>query len=440
VIELILGTYGVGCWLIFKKFKLVPITTYTVCTAVLGGIVILFSLLMILSVCHPVSHDGRFYAAVTQVVPQVRGTVVAVPVTSNTPLRAGDVLFRIDPRPYQLEVERLEAMLAGMNTKVAQLDARLASAQAATAVARSNLLVSESEYDRQARITLASAHEQIIGTQSRLTAANSNLARTQQLLQSKAVTKQELEREIAQVDSLKAALAQAQNGERAAQETIQSGGNRLSAVRDEVKRAEAAENEARIALEAESDGVNPDVRQTMAELDRKRWELEQTTITAPSDGYVTHLFLRPGQMATPFSANAAMMFVTKEKPTLIASFPQNAIAGIEPGLEAELAFKAYPGRIFKAKVGRVQPILPEGTAIGSGQLRTTTAPSASGEVPVIFEYGEDVDALNLPTGAQASVAVYTHHFHALSIVRKIILRIKSWENYAFFMQNFDSLH
>jgi len=61
-------------------------------------------------------------------------------------------------------------------------------------------------------------------------------------------------------------------------------------------------------------------------------------------------------------------------------------------------------------------------------------------VPVNFEYEEDVEALNLPTGTQVSVAVYTHHFHAISLVRKIILRIKSWENYAFFMQNFDSLH
>ena len=440
MIELILGTYGLGCWLIFKKFKLVPVTTYTVCTAILGGIVIFFGLMIILSVCHPVSHDGRFYSAVTQVVPQVRGTVTAVPVTPNAPLRAGDVLFRIDPRPYQLEVERLEAMLAGMNAKVAQLDARLASAQAATEVARSNLLVSESDYDRQARISLESAHEQIVQIQSRLTLANSNLERSQKLFQAKAVSKVELETDIAQVDSLKAQLSQAHSAERAAQETLKSGSNRLQAVRDELKRAEAAESEARIALEAESDGENPDVRQTMAELDRKRWELEQTIVRAPSDGYVTHLFLRPGQMATPFSLNSAILFLPKEKRLLAATFPQNAIAGIEPGLEAELAFKAYPGRVFKAKVARVQPILPEGQVTVSGQLQTTTAANASGNVPVIFEYGEDVEALNLPTGAQVSVAVYTHNFHAMSIVRKIILRVKSWENYVFFMQNFDSLH
>lgn len=109
-------------------------------------------------------------------------------------------------------------------------------------------------------------------------------------------------------------------------------------------------------------------------------------------------------------------------------------------MEAELAFKAYPGRIFRATVARVQPIISEGQVIGSGQLQTTTAASAAGHVPVMFEYGEDVEALNLPTGGQVSVAVYTHNFHALSLVRKIILRIKSWENYVFFMQHLDAVH
>jgi hypothetical protein len=84
--------------------------------------------------------------------------------------------------------------------------------------------------------------------------------------------------------------------------------------------------------------------------------------------------------------------------------------------------------------------LPEGQATGSGQLRSTTAADASGYVPVIFEYGEDVEALNLPTGAQVSVAVYTHNFHALAIVRMMILRIKSWENYVIFLHHFDAVH
>ncbi len=135
-----------------------------------------------------------------------------------------------------------------------------------------------------------------------------------------------------------------------------------------------------------------------------------------------------------------MVFVTKEKPIFIATFPQNVIPMIEPGLEAELAFKAYPGRIFSAKVSRITPIIPEGQFSVSGQLQSATSGQAPGRIPVVFEYGEDVAELNLPIGAQASVAVYTHHFHAMSIVRKIILRIKSWENYVFFLSDFNVGH
>ncbi len=440
MIELILGTYGLVCWLIFKKFRLVPITTYTVCTAILGGIVMLLSLFIILSVCHPVSHDGRFYATVTQVVPQVRGIVTDVPVTPNKPLREGDVLFRIDARPYQLDVDRLQAALAGMNTKASQLDAKLASSQAATAAVRSNLLVSESEFDRQARIAVESAQAQIEQTKSRLALANADLARAKELAPSGAISKQELDSQSMKSEALTAELTQSENAMQSAKEKLESGANRLAAARESLKQAEAFEREAKIAFEAESDGMNPEVRQAIAELERKRWDLEQATVRAPSDGYVTFVSMRPGQMATPFSVAASMLFVPKEKRFLVASFPQNAIAGIEAGLEAELAFQAYPGRIFQAKVLRVQDIIQEGQVIGNGQIGSPTSAAANDDIPVFFEYGEDVENLKLPAGAQVSIAVYTHHFHVLSVVRKIILRIKSWENYAFFMKNFDSLH
>lgn len=440
MIELIVGTYGFVCWLVFKKFRLVPITTYTVCTAILGGIVMLFSLFILLSVCHPVSHDGRFYATVTQIVPQVRGVVTEVPVTPNKPLREGDVLFRIDPRPYQLDVDRLQAMLAGLDAKAHQLDAKLAATQAATAAARSNLLVSESEYDRQARIAVASAQAQIDQTQSRLSLANAELARAKELAPSGSISKQELESAATKSESLSAELKQSKNALQAANEKLESGANRLVAVKESLKQAEASELEAKIAFEAESDGMNPDVRQAMAELERKRWDLEQTTVRAPTDGYATFVSMRPGQMATPFSAAASMLFVPSEKRFLVASFPQNAIPGIEEGLEAELAFQAYPGQIFQAKVLRVQGIIHEGQITGNGQIGSPTSAAANDDIPVFFEYGDDVEKLNLPTGSQVSIAVYTHHFHALSLVRKIILRIKSWENYAFFMKKFDSLH
>jgi hypothetical protein len=83
---------------------------------------------------------------------------------------------------------------------------------------------------------------------------------------------------------------------------------------------------------------------------------------------------------------------------------------------------------------------PAADRLSTSELQSATAASAAGHIPVVFDYEDDVQALNLPTGAQASIAVYTHNFHALSLVRKIILRIKSWENYAFFLQGLDAVH
>jgi multidrug resistance efflux pump len=440
MIELMIGTYGLACWLVFKKFKLIPMTTYTVCTAILGGIFLLMGILIMVSMYHPVSHDGRFYSAVTQITPQVRGLVTEVPVVPNSPLKQNDVLFRIDPTPYKREVERLEAALAGMNTQAAQLAANLEAAEAAKRGAQSNLEVSESEYDRQARIALEQATEQIIQTQSRLDYANADLNRYRELRKKGAVSEQQLEQVATRAESLTVELNQAKAAERAATEKVKSGSNRLQAAREALKQAEAEEAAARLALESESDGMNPEVRQALAELESKRWELDQTTVRAPSDGYVTYVFLRPGQMAVPLPITAPMVFVPSEKPSFIASFPQTVIANFEPGLEAELAFKAYPGKIFKAKLKQVLPIIPEGSLVPSGQLKSPTPASAPGYIPVQFEYGEDIENLKLPIGAQASVAVYTHHVHAMSIVRKIVLRIKSWENYVFFLSNLNVGH
>src|SRR4026208_264763 len=125
MVELIVGTYGVLCWLLFKKFKVIPITTYTIVTAFLGGGVILLLLYISLSVFHPVSHDGRMYTPVVQIIPNVRGTVIEVPIESNKPVKKGEVLFRIDPQPYQIKVDRLRALLASKNTKFAQLSEQM---------------------------------------------------------------------------------------------------------------------------------------------------------------------------------------------------------------------------------------------------------------------------------------------------------------------------
>ncbi|HSI62326.1 MAG TPA: HlyD family secretion protein [Candidatus Saccharimonadia bacterium] len=433
MIELIIGVYGGICWLLFKKFKVIPTNSYTVCTAILGGLGILLMIAILLSVFHPSTKDGRLYATTVPIVSQVKGKVVEVPAVANTPLKKGDVLFRLDPKPFEIEVQRLEATLAGENSRVAQLEEKLAAAVALVEQAKENLRVSESVNDRQLRETVESATGKVSEMQAQLDYAKTQDVRRGELLAKGAVSQEEADFGKKQVSTADASLKQAQASLREAEEKINAGGSKTMASRQDLKRAEAQAQEIRLEIASESGGFNPKVRETMAALDAKRWELEQTVVRAPSDGFVTQVMLRPGQMAVPFPVAPVMIFVPAEKPTFIATYAQTVIPGVKPGLEAELAFKAYPGRIFKAKVVRVMPIISEGQVQASGQLLDATSAYAPGRVPVILEYDDELAALNLPIGAQATTAIYMEQAHALSIVRKILLRIKSWEHYLFFV-------
>ncbi|MCI0704659.1 MAG: biotin/lipoyl-binding protein [Planctomycetia bacterium] len=431
MVELIVGTYGLACWLVFKKFKLVPVTTYTVCTAIFGGVVILGLLFISLSVYHPVSHDGRMYAPVVQIVPQVRGTVIEIPVEANKPVKKGDVLFKIDPQPFKIEVERLRSSLAVKNRDFAKLADQLAAAEAATKKAQADLLVSESVNDRQLRETHEQAKSNVIQVEERLKLAKVQLDRAKDGKRSGVISGVEYDRAETHFQTLDAEFVQAKSAERNAAEELRRGSASLEGARQEVARLEAAERQVRREFDTQIEGENPDVRETMALLAKARWDLDQTIVRAPTDGYVPQQLLRPGMMAVPLPLKPLMMYVVNEQPTLVATYPQKVISDIKPGLEGEAVFKAYPGRSFKVKVRRVLTAIREGEMDASGQLATATPEHAPGYIPVVFDYDEDISGLNLPVGAQASIAIYTDRVHALSIVRKIILRIKSWENYVF---------
>jgi multidrug resistance efflux pump len=429
MVELIIGTYGVLCWLLFKKFKLIPINTYSIVTAFLGGGVILLFLYIFLSVFHPVSHDGRMYSPVVQIVPNVRGTVIEVPIEANKPVKKGDVLFKIDPEQYRIEVDRLRALLASKNAKFAQLSEQLAAAEATTKEARANLIVSESEFDRQARENREAAAARVAQVGKQLDLARANLGRIEPLVRTLAATEEDLDRAKARVLSLEAEHRQAVAADKVALEKLKTGSSSLEGVRQDIARLEAAEREVRIQVKAESDGTNPEVREVQAQLEKARWDLDQTVVRAPADGYVPQLTLRPGQIVVPLPLKPVMVFVPTEQQVLIATFDQKAISDIKPGMEAEATFSTHPGKSFKVKVKRVFSIVPEGEILASGQLLDATAKTDEGRIPISFEYGEDIAALNLPAGTQASIAVYTDRVHALSIVRKIILRMKSWEHF-----------
>ncbi|MBC9250361.1 efflux transporter periplasmic adaptor subunit [Pseudomonas alcaligenes] len=107
---LLVLTYTAICVAIFKIFK-IPLNKWTVPTAVLGGVVIIGALIFTMNYNHPYSEVSRSYFVSTPIVPAVSGMVIEVPVEGNRILEKGDVLFRMDPTPYESRVKSLKAQL-----------------------------------------------------------------------------------------------------------------------------------------------------------------------------------------------------------------------------------------------------------------------------------------------------------------------------------------
>ncbi|USG62864.1 HlyD family secretion protein [Sneathiella marina] len=426
---LLVLTYTALCYGVFKLFK-IKLTGYTVGTALLGGVAMLGLLMLVMNYNHPYTKVAQTAVATTPIIPDVRGHVVDVPVVPNKFLKKGDVLFRIDPIPFELEVQRLEALVSSALTQDEQLDAELVEAKAATAQAAAELEAAKSELGQQVRETVDQANAVVERVASELALAQIDLERDTELLARGVIPRKRLDDTKQRVAGLEAELRQAEAQERQATEKLGSSGDLLLSVQEKYRRAEAQERAVQLAFDSESGGLNPVVRQRQAELEEKRWELSRTVVRAPTDGLVTQLLLRPGMMAVPLPLAPSMLFIHAEKPRLVAMFQQNYLQRLEIGNKAEVIFPALPGEIFEGRIVDVLPVLASGALQTGGKL-ISVASGPPDRAPVIIELDTDMPDINLPAGSVAEVAIITEHFHHVAIIRQILLRMKSWQNYIF---------
>ena len=370
---LLLLTYTAICIFIFKVFK-VPLNKWTIPTAALGGVILIGSTVLVMNYNHPYSYMARELFVTTPIVPAVGGIVISVDVEPNELVEKGTVLFRIDPRPYQTVVRQKQALLAGSAEGVRELEAAAAAARARVVEVTANRDRSLGVFERYERGFASGTFSEI------------DLENRRQLYLS-----------------------------------------------DEgaLERAEADLDRAQIAFEATIDGENPDVARFQAELEQARYDLERTVVRAPTGGYVSQLLLRPGMMAVQLPLRPVMVFVHDEQAPLVAAFRQNSALRLRAGYEAEIVFPSIPGRVFRGVVARVLPNIGEAQVQASGNLLGTESFQSLGRIAVVIDIVDDLSAFELPTGSRAQVAVYSDHAEHFAIMRKILLRMTSWENYLY---------
>src|SRR5262245_23072212 len=110
---ILLIIYSVIVWLIFFKFKLLPWNITSQVIVVTIPIIALTLLLLFMHICSPSFSDVRAQNYVIRIVPRVIGQVTDVPIEPNRPIKKGDVLFKIDPVPFEAATKAAEATLRG---------------------------------------------------------------------------------------------------------------------------------------------------------------------------------------------------------------------------------------------------------------------------------------------------------------------------------------
>src|SRR5512138_612314 len=321
---LLLGIYCFFVWLIFIKLKWLPWNIGTQVTVVIIPIVGLAALILALNVFAPSSADVRVYKYTVPIVSQVRGRVIEVPIEEgNRLVKKGDVLFRIDPTPYQLTVNSLEAQLANAQGTSRELEEQLTGAVAQVAAARSSIEQATS------RVTQSSAQVEL---------ARKRVAQHRELVTKGAGTRFDLE--------------QAETNLREMESTLDGARSAEAQARSAEGQALAAERQIRQRMGAKAGGEWAQVAQVRAQLDNARWELSQTVAVAPTNGTPTNVQLRPGAFAVPLPALPALTFVEDEF-VVVALFHQNELHQVKPGDEAEIVLRTLPGEVIKAKVDSI---------------------------------------------------------------------------------------
>jgi len=238
----------------------------------------------------PTTDDAYVDADIVGIVAQVAGPIVALPVEDNQAVRAGDLLFEIDPRPYRIQVEAARAELDRTGLDVTGLADAVSSAEAGVRYAEAALRLAQTQWKR-----------------------------VEPLAKIGAVPFQDRDKAQASLDGARAGLDNAH--------------------------AELAQARANLG---EADANNPEIRTAVAQLENAELDLSYTKVAAPVNGFVTDLSLSRGSYASVGSPMLAL--VNSDSWRVVAYYKEGQLEHIQPGQPAVAYLPAYPGVRFEGSV------------------------------------------------------------------------------------------
>lgn len=323
----------------------------------------------------PSSSRGIVSAHVVQIAPRVSGEVIEVLVEDDAVVQAGDALFRLDTRPFDLALAQAEANLTSTTQGIDASSASLVAAQAAVTQARTALDTTRADADRTFRLEERGIAAPAQGDQAR-----------------------------GKVADAEARLAT----------------------------AEANLESARKQLGPEGEN-NPAILAAEAQLERAQYDLASTTVRAPHYGVVTNVLLSAGQYVS--AGGPALTFIDADAAWVTVDLRENQLQDVAPGDPVHLLFDAVPGQIFD---GRVQSIAwginPGRNNQGGLVVNQTTNRwfEPARRIPVRIELAGGMESWprQVRVGGKVHAVVFADGTgNPIAWVARGLQRIRSWTSY-----------
>jgi membrane fusion protein (multidrug efflux system) len=355
---------------------------------IVGGVVLVAVLAGLFFYYHnrESTDDAQVDGHITPIASKIYGRVAQVMVDDNQPVKAGQVLVKIDPRDYQASLNQAKAQLA-----LAESDAQSAgvdvprtrenvasgtsSADAQLAGAEADLASAQATYEQSRTSDLAYAQANIDKSRANAILAQADLARYKPLLDKGEISKQQYDAAKANADATASALKADEQKLAQAQRSVEIAKAQLNAAAARVDRAKAGVVSAHADIKqvsmrtSDAQGKLARVQEAQAMLQAAELNLSYTDIVAPVDGVVTHKQVEPGQIVQ--QGQGLLVVVPLQNVWVTANFKETQLRKMKAGQKAYVHVdtygKTFPGHVdsIAGATGAVLSLLPPENATGN---------------------------------------------------------------------------
>jgi membrane fusion protein (multidrug efflux system) len=365
--------------------------------------------------------DAQIDGHIIPISSKIYGTVAEVLVNDNQPVKAGQVLVRIDPRDYQAKVDQARAALAyaqaqhqgagvGVPLTRETTTSSTSQAEAEVAAARADVARAQADYDSARTAGIQKAQANVAAAQAQFEKAQADLNRMRPLVSKEEISKQQFDAYTAEARVAESQLRAAQEALVAAQREAETKHAALLAAQAAVQQAQAGlqsarANQGQVKIQsAQASSAAASVQQAKANLEAAELQLSYTTITAPVDGVVTKKTVEVGQIVQ--QGQGLMTVVPLQDIWVTANFKENQLANVRVGQKAEIKAdvngRKYEGHVdsVAGATGARMSLLPPENATGNFVKVVQRVP-----VKIVFDHLPK-DALLVP-GMSVEATIFT---------------------------------